>query len=116
MHDRQNAREPAGVAGCVEAMAAKRRPTDAEEPKRGRGRPAAIEPQAGTMLHLREEQVQALIDTAAAIRRKTLERGVNRSAIVRGILDAVLKAGPDLTACASESDIRMAVEKALRGR
>ena len=63
---------------------------------------------------LRADQVTAL-DSLAVAMRATSGWPAKRSALLRGMADAVLASDVDLTGCESEADVRDAVAAALAG-
>lgn len=105
----------------MHGMAARKQAGD-DGAKRGPGRrprhaKGAIK---STSLYLRPNALLALDEAVVAAKRRglagALSGELNKSALVRGILAAVLESGLDFSRCGSEDEAQALVAEALRRR
>jgi hypothetical protein len=85
----------------------------AESRKPGRGRPPVHqEAWSKVSVVLFDRQIRQLDGMATGIREKN-GKGLNRAEIIRALIDALLDSGMDITATASEAELRARVSRRL---
>ena len=85
------------------------------EATRGRGRPATLLEDTVQVTALIFKRQVSVLDRLALDIRDNTGATLDRSPLLRGIVDGVLDAGVPLDRCSSEADIRRAVADAIGG-
>ncbi len=108
------AAEEAGHAANANVAAIKAK--TGSKPTRGPGRPKELlEDMAQVTFRLYRRQLNTVDRLGLDIRDNT-GKTLDRSPLLRGILDGVLDGGVDLSQCASEGEVRPAVSAATKGK